>query len=44
MNWKAVSHLNTKKIKKLQDKKLRAFVKYQVPYHPFYRDILKKQS
>lgn len=44
MNWKAVSHLNVREIKKLQDKKLRAFVKYQLPYHPFYCDLFKKNN
>jgi phenylacetate-coenzyme A ligase PaaK-like adenylate-forming protein len=42
MNWKIISHLNKAKIKVLEDNKLRAFVKYQIPYHPFYRDLFKK--
>lgn len=44
MNWKAVSHLSIKEIKRFQDKKIRAFVKYQLPYHPFYRDLFKKNN
>lgn len=45
MNWRALSNLSPKKIKELQDKKLRAFVRYQIwPYHPYYRRLFRKKN
>ncbi len=29
-------------IRRMQNKKLRAFIRYQIPFHPFYRRVFKK--
>ena len=45
MNWKKLSYLNIKKIKKLQDKKIKEFIRCQIwPYHPYYKRLFKKNS
>lgn len=41
LNWQKLSHLNQNQIKKLQDQKVRDFIKYQIPYHPYYSNVLK---
>ena len=44
INWKQLQHLKPKKIKKLQDKLLRNFIRNQIPYSPSYQNLFKKQK
>src|SRR3989338_7084916 len=44
MNGNHLQYLKPEKIKKLQDKLLKNFIKNQVPYHPFYRGVFKKNN
>ncbi|MFA6272596.1 MAG: AMP-binding protein [Patescibacteria group bacterium] len=43
-NWKKLAHSSREEQKKIQNKKLRALIKYQIPYHPYYRELLKKNN
>ncbi|MBW2980135.1 AMP-binding protein [Candidatus Woesearchaeota archaeon] len=42
LSWKRLSHLGKKDIKRLQDKKLRHFLRHQIPFHPYYRKLFDK--
>ena len=44
MDWKKLSYLKPAQIKKLQNKKLRAFIRTQIPYHPYYSKLFKKNK
>lgn len=44
MNWQKISHLSKDKIKAMQDKKLQRFIRYQIPYHPYYNRIFKANN
>ena len=44
VSWKQLQCLNPKKIKILQDKLLRNFIRTQIPYHPFYHNVFKKNK
>ena len=39
-----MQHLKPEKIKQLQNKLLKNFIKNQIPYHPFYRALFKKNK
>ena len=43
-SWQQLQYLKPKKIEQLQDKLLRNFIRSQIPYHPFYRNIFKKNN
>ena len=42
LSWKKLSHLKKEDIKRLQDKKLRHFLRHQIPFHPYYSRLFKK--
>ncbi|UCH12403.1 MAG: phenylacetate--CoA ligase family protein [Candidatus Omnitrophota bacterium] len=42
LSWKKLSRLKKEDIKKLQDKKLRYFLRHEIPYHPHYRKLFDK--
>ena len=44
INWKAISCLSTKKIEKLQNKKLRNFLQHKIPFSPYYIRLFKKNK
>jgi phenylacetate-coenzyme A ligase PaaK-like adenylate-forming protein len=45
IKWSKLSRLGRKRIEKLQNKKLRAFIRYQIwPYHPYYRRLFKRNN
>ena len=44
MNWKQLQFASPKQIKALQDKKLRAFIRYKIPYSPLYRELFKEKG
>tara|TARA_B100000315_G_scaffold209565_1_gene205389 strand:+ start:14929 stop:16356 length:1428 start_codon:yes stop_codon:yes gene_type:complete len=44
MNWQQLQYLKPKNIKRLQDKFLRNFIQNQIPYHPYYRNLFKKNK
>ncbi|MCH8066958.1 MAG: phenylacetate--CoA ligase family protein [Nanoarchaeota archaeon] len=44
MNWKTLSHLSTRKIKNIQNKKLRYFIQHKVPFSPYYNDLFKENK
>ena len=44
MNWHKLQHLKPSKIRLLQDKLLRNFIRTQIPYHPFYHNLFKKNN
>ena len=45
MDWKRLSRLSYKKIQALQNKKLKAFIRYNIwPYHPYYRRLFKEHK
>jgi len=44
INWNKIQHLKPEKIKQFQNKLLRNFVRNQIPYHPFYRNLFKKNK
>ncbi|MBI3035564.1 AMP-binding protein [Candidatus Woesearchaeota archaeon] len=43
-SWRRLQYSNPKEIKLLQNKLLRNFIRSQIPYHPFYRNIFKKNK
>lgn len=43
-NWHKLQYLKLGKIKLLQNKLLRNLIKYQIPYHPYYRELFKKNK
>jgi len=44
VNWNQLQYLKPEKIKQLQNKLLRKFIKEQIPYNPFYNDIFKRNK
>lgn len=44
VNWHQLQYLKLEKIKKLQNKLLKKFIRYQIPYHPFYSNLFKKNN
>jgi len=44
MDWKTLSYLSTRKIKNLQNKKLRYFIQYKIPFSPYYNKLFKKNK
>lgn len=44
MNWHQLSHLSSEELFRLQSKKFLNFIKYQVPYHPFYRQLFETHN
>ncbi|MDP3766048.1 MAG: AMP-binding protein [Nanoarchaeota archaeon] len=44
VGWQQLQYLKPAKIKKLQDKLLRNFIRNNIPYHPFYHNIFKKNK
>ncbi len=42
MEWSTIQYLKPEKIKRLQDKLLGNYIKTQIPYHPFYSSLFKK--
>jgi phenylacetate-CoA ligase len=45
MNWKTLSHMPRREYEELQNKKLRAFLRYQIyPYHPHYRRLFREKG
>lgn len=44
MQWKELSQLPYDEIKELQNKKLKLFVKHELPFSPFYRELFKKHN
>lgn len=44
MDWKRIQYATPAQIKALQDKKLRAFVRYQLPYSPYYRAVFERHG
>jgi phenylacetate-CoA ligase len=44
MEWKKLNSLNRQEIRELQNKQLRKFVKHQLPYSPYYRELFKKKD
>ncbi len=44
INWHQLQHLKPEKIKQLQNKLLRSFIRNHIPYHPFYRSLFKKNN
>lgn len=44
MRWHQLQYLSSEKIKKLQDKLLRNFIRTQMPYSPFYHNLFKKNN
>jgi len=43
-NWEKISHMPKQEIKKMQDKKVAYFVRHQLPYSPYYRELFKKHN
>ncbi len=44
INWQQLQYLKPEKIKQLQNKLLKNFIRNQIPYHPSYRNIFKKNN
>jgi phenylacetate-coenzyme A ligase PaaK-like adenylate-forming protein len=44
LNWKKLCSMDRESIKKLQNKLLRNFIRHQIPYHPYYRELFKKNK
>lgn len=44
MDWKTISHLSHEQQRALQHTKLRAFVRHQLFYSPYYRELFKKHD
>ena len=42
--WHKLQYLKPEKIKQLQNKLLRNFIRNQAPYHPYYRELFKKNK
>ncbi len=43
-NWHQLPYSKPEKIRQLQNKLLRNFIKNQIPYHPYYRELFKKNK
>lgn len=44
MDWQKLSYSTSEEIFDLQSRRFVDFVKYQVPFHPFYRELFKKHN
>src|SRR3989344_7834540 len=44
VNWNQLQYLKPEKIKQLQNKLLRKFIKEQIPYNPFYHNLFKNNK
>lgn len=44
MEWHKLNRLNRLEIQQLQNKLLRRFVRHQLPYSPYYRELFKKHD
>ena len=45
MNWKTLSHMPRREYEELQNRKLRAFLRYQIfPYHPYYKRLFRAKG
>lgn len=44
VNWQQLQYLNPQKIRNLQNKLLRNFVRSQIPYHSYYHKLFKKNN
>ncbi len=42
--WKQLSAMSREEIRDLQNKKLRAFIRHQLPYSPYYRELFEKHG
>lgn len=42
MQWHTLSHLSADELKALQNKKLAHFVRHELPFSPFYRELFEK--
>ena len=43
-SWHKLQYLKPEKIRRLQNKLLQNFIKYQIPYHPCYKELFKKNK
>lgn len=43
-NWQKLSKLTREEIQNLQNKKLRHLMKHELPFHPYYRELFKKNK
>ncbi len=41
MDWEQLSHLSPEQFRDLQNRKLKWFFKHQLPYSPYYRELMK---
>ena len=44
MDWKTLSYLSTRKIKSLQNKKLKYFIQHKIPFSPYYNKLFNKNK
>ncbi len=44
MNWKTLSHLPIKKIRKIQDKRLKYFIQHKIPFSQYYSRLFRNNS
>ena len=44
MNWQQLQYLKPENIKNLQNKLLKNFIRSQIPYHPYYSNLFKKNN
>jgi phenylacetate-coenzyme A ligase PaaK-like adenylate-forming protein len=44
MEWSQLTKLSKQEIKALQNKKLKYFMRHQLPYSPYYRELFKKNN
>ncbi len=44
MNWEKISRLSKERIKAIQNRKLRAFLRYRIPFSPYYHALFKASN
>ena len=44
MDWKKLSYLSPKKLENIQNKKLRYFIRYKIPFSPYYAKLFKENK
>lgn len=44
LNWKKLSHSSTKTIEKIQNKRLRYFLRHKIPFSPYYSKLFKSHK
>lgn len=44
MDWHKLSHLPEAELRELQNRKLRRFVRHELPFSPFYRELFQKNN